>query len=66
MKIEVFKHETEPRSIALCMNIYRATTITDKTIESLTSQAHKTCNGMIIITKVTKKNGSIAVDNKAM
>jgi hypothetical protein len=48
------------------MNIYRSVTITDKTIESLTSQAHKNCNGMIIITKVTKKNGAIAVDNKAM
>jgi hypothetical protein len=66
MKIEVFGHETEPKSIALCLNVQRGTTITDKTIESLTAQAHKNCNGMIIITKSIKKNGAIAVDNKAL
>lgn len=65
MKIEVFKHDTEPKSIALCLNIMRSNTITDKILESLMSQAHKNCNGMIIITKITKKNGAIAVDNKA-
>lgn len=67
MKLEVFKHETDDKkSIALCLNVLRNTVITDKTIESLTAQAHNKCNGMIIVTKVVKKNGAIAVDNKAL
>lgn len=64
--IDIFKHETDAsKSIALNMNIERHLPFNDKTIESLISLYIKSCVGMIIVTKVAKKNGTIPVDAKA-
>lgn len=68
MKVETFRHRTEPKNIVLCMNLQRSISLDEKRLTTLISGAFKEADaaGIIIITKVIKKNGAIAVDAKAL
>lgn len=66
MKVETFRHRTEPINIVLCMNLQRNITLDEKRFLALISGSFKEAAGIIIITKVVKKNGAIAVDAKTL